>query len=261
MDGTGLPLLLMLGGIAATPLLAGVYGRRYALRRPPLGVINGWDVAALMVAIVAAPVLYLGLTRPLAAALLGAAILGVLYTLAEPVLRARWAVWLAALALTGADVAAARGGPGITQQAVNDLVVLLTVAGMANLWAQGGMSPQALAALAAFLAVYDPVATTWLPVTEALMAHLGDGPFAPLLSWGDGAHQISIGLGDLLVAATYPLVMRRAFGVAAGRVAFALAVGALAVVLLVVALGARGTVLPAMAALGPIIVLHYLGRV
>lgn len=68
-------------------------------------------------------------------------VLSILYFAAEPVLRARWAVWLFALALLGADVwtrlqFGAMSGPFLV---VNNAVLILAVVGTTNLWAQSGM--------------------------------------------------------------------------------------------------------------------------
>jgi hypothetical protein len=251
-------LLIVLACAASAPLLGWYYDARYMLARPPLGVINGWDICTLIMAIIMAPVLYLSVPRPLAATLLGVAFLAALYTLIEPVLRTRWAIGLTVLALAAADIMAARSSLGIAQWATNDLLVLLAVIGIATMWTQGGMSPRALAVLASFLAIYDPLTTIWLPVTGTLMLHLDTGPFAPLVHWGAGDRHLSIGIGDLLVATAYPLVMRRAFGTSAGATALALACLTLTVLLAVATRIPGGIVLPVLAALGPVIVVHCL---
>src|SRR5919202_5337439 len=96
------------GCASGAVLLAWLYFGRYAVTRPPLGVMNRWDVGIMLGAIVVVPSLYLLLPLGLVAGLLAAGYLSVLYTAAEPVLRARRAIWLAALTLLAADVGVAR---------------------------------------------------------------------------------------------------------------------------------------------------------
>ena len=56
-----------------------IYFRRYQLSRPPLGVINVWDIAVMILAIIAFPFLYLALPVWLVATLLLLTALSVLY--------------------------------------------------------------------------------------------------------------------------------------------------------------------------------------
>jgi hypothetical protein len=80
------------------------------------------------------PLLYLVLPLWLAAALLLLAALSLLYFAWEPVLRARWAIWLATLGLLALDVAAAFfvGTSQNTFLAVNNTLLLMVV-GATNL--------------------------------------------------------------------------------------------------------------------------------
>ena len=253
-------LLVVAGCVTGALLLSWCYFARCALTRPPLGVINGWDVGAMIGGIAIAPLLYLGLPGALATAVLAVGVLGLLYALAEPLFRARWARWLTVLALQGADIAAGVGHAGPIDWAINDGVIILVVVGLANLWAQGGITARALVVLAAFLSVYDVAATSWLPLTNRLMAQVGSGPFAPVVGWGTGRQHLEIGVGDLVLAALFPLVMRKAYGDAAGATALALALATLGGLLAAVGAGdgGRGVVLPTMAVLGPAMVAHYI---
>src|SRR5262245_54929972 len=95
--------------------------------------------------------------------------------------------------------------------AINDVVLLMVSIGVANLWAQSGMKARDVAILSGFLAVYDFIATTTLPLMSELVTRLSDIPFTPLLSWGVGKSALGIGLGDLLLITVFPLIMYRAF--------------------------------------------------
>jgi hypothetical protein len=241
--------------------LAWLYYRRYPVTRPPIGVITCWDVAIMLGAIVVVPYLYLTLPLGLVVGLLSLGYVSILYTLAEPVLRARWALWLAVLTLLAADLGAAHlFGPGsLPLLAINNAVLVAIVVGVANIWAQSGIKARDVAVLGAALALYDVLATSLLPLMTDLITRLAQAPFAPLVAWpiGDEGAWLGVGLGDLLLAAVVPLVLRRAFGRRAGVLALAINLVALSGLLALLALGVVQVTLPAMVVLGPLIVLQY----
>ena len=74
------------------------------------------------------------------------------------------------------------------------------------------------------------------------------------VGWGSGSSTLGIGLGDLLLATVFPLVMRKAFGREAGITALLLSLGAIGTMLI---LPFRG-LFPAMVVLGPLMALQYL---
>jgi hypothetical protein len=83
---------------------------------------------------------------------------------------------------------------------------------------------------------------------------VADLPFAPVVAWPMGGGLWSgIGLGDLLMAAVCPLVMRKGFGRAAGVWTMAIVIAALTIVL---ALPIQSD-FPVMVVLGPLMVLQY----
>ena len=249
------------GCASGAVLLAWLYFGRYAVTRPPLGVMNRWDVGIMLGAIVVVPSLYLLLPLGLVAGLLAAGYLSVLYTAAEPVLRARRAIWPVVLALLALDGGVAhRFGPAsVPFFAVNNGVLVAVVVGVANLWAQSGLKARDAAVLGAGLAGYDLVATSGLPVMTDLITRLAALPFAPLVAWptGGAGQWLGIGLGDLLLAAVYPLVLGRAFGERAGGVALAAGLVALGGMLALVHLRVVPVGLPAMVVLGPLMGLQY----
>jgi hypothetical protein len=126
-----------------------------------------------------------------------------------------------------------------------------------NLWAQSGLKARHVAILGGGLAVYDVVATSVLPLMDDLIARLGGLPFAPLVAWEAGGQRLGIGLGDLLMASVFPLVMRKAFGRRAGWMALASVLVVTAILLALLALGIVRVTLPAMVALGPLMVAQY----
>ena len=51
-----------------------------------------------------------------------------------------------------------------------------------------------------------------------MVERLADLPFLPVVAWGFGQDEwAGIGLGDLLFATVFPLVMRKAYGKRAGQ--------------------------------------------
>ena len=171
-------------------------------------------------------------------------------------LRARAAIWLLTIALVAADVLAALvfGSASPAFFAVNNLALVVTIVSVTALWAQSGMQARDAAVLGAALAVYDFVFTAQLTVMNDLFARVADLPFAPVVAWPMGNRQWSgIGLGDLLMAAVFPLVMRKGFGHAAGVWTMAIVIAALTIVL---ALPIQSD-FPVMVVLGPLMVLQY----
>jgi hypothetical protein len=241
-------------------LLGWAYFRRYTLTRPPVGVVDLSDVIFMVAAIVVVPYLYLGLPELLVALLLAVSTLSAIWFLLEPVLPSRRLVWALSVAMVAADVILAewRGTADHTFLLFNDLVLILLVVGVTNLWAQGGLSSRDLAILAGALTVYDAVATGWLPLTTELIERLAGLPFLPMLVWPVGDERwLGIGLGDLLLATVGPLTFRKAFGRTAGVMAFVIAVGTIAAVMF---LGTftRLETFPTMIVLGPLLVAQHL---
>jgi hypothetical protein len=251
-------VLVVLAFAVAAVALSWLYFRRFQVARPPIGAFNLTDVAFIMAGIILVPYLYLLLPLWLVAGLLVLGALSVLYFLWEPVLRARALVWLVTIALIGADLWAALqfGTTGNAFFIVNNIVLLAMVVGLSNLWAQSGMRSRDVVILGGFLIFYDLTATWLLPLMDDMMLRLAGLPFSPMVAWavGTGAGSaVSIGLGDLLLASVFPLVMRKAFGRAAGRAAMLVALGAIAALMLV----PIATTFPVMIVLGPLMVVQY----
>jgi hypothetical protein len=247
---------VVLGCSACAILGSWGYFRRYPVSRPPIGVLTLTDLTLMMLFILLVPFLSLVLPLWLVAGLLGLSALSVLSFTWQPVLGARWAIWLVVLVLLAADLGAAlllgRGNNGFF--AVNNVVLLILIVGIANLWAQGGMKARDVALLSAFLTIYDLLATAQRPLMSDLFTRLAELPLTPTMAWGSSSSLLGIGVGDLLLAAVFPLVMRKAFSRPAGITALVLALGASGTLLVLPLKG----VFPVMVVLGPLIVLQYL---
>lgn len=247
----------LLLGCAVCALLGGwEYFRHYQVTRAPIGVFNLKDITLMMLFIVLVPFLYLLLPLWLVVSLLLLAALSILYFTWEPVLHARWAIWLAALIPLLVDIGAVLlfGTKNNSFFAVNNAVLIVVIVGTTNLWAQSGMKARDAAILGVLLAVYDFIATSQLSLTSDMITRLADLPLTPMLSWSSGSIIMGIGLGDLLLATVFPLVLRKAFGRPAGITAIVLALAAIGLLL---ALPLQG-MFPVMVVLGPLMGLQYL---
>jgi hypothetical protein len=247
---------VVLGGAVCAVLGGWAYFRRYQISRPPIGVFTLTDLALMVLFILLVPLLYLALPLWLVAGLLGLSALSVLYFTWEPLLQARWAIWLVVLVLLAADGGAALllGTRRNGFFAINDAVLIVLVVGISNLWAQSGMKARHAALLGAGLAIYDFLATSEFPLTSGLFVRLAGLPLVPMVSWGSSSSALGIGLGDLLLATVFPLVLCKAFGRPAGITAMVFALAAMGLLL---ALPLRG-MFPVMVVLGPLMGLQYL---
>ncbi|HMA38272.1 MAG TPA: hypothetical protein VKY74_27745 [Chloroflexia bacterium] len=249
-------ILVVLGGAWAAILLSWAYFRRYAVTRPPVGVFNLRDISVMIAGIVIVPYLYLLLPLWLVLGLLVLSMISILYLLWEPLLHARPAIWVATLVCVGGDLLATwlLGSTHPVAQAINDGLIVLAVVGVTNLWAQSGMRARDVTILGGILAVYDFTATSVLPLMGEMMTRLAGLPLAPQVIWGSGPTQALIGLGDLLLAAVFPLVMRKAFGRPAGLIALLLAAATIGGLFLL----PITTIFPVMVLLGPLMIGQYL---
>lgn len=253
--------LIPLTFLALGLVLSWAYFHRYQVTRPPIGVFNLWDVAFMFGAIVAVPLLYLVLPTWLVAGLLGLAALGILYATFEPVLRQRHAlIWLAALAVGGGEIWVFMlvAAPRSTQLLYNNFVQMLLVIGAVNLWAQSGMKARDAAILGAALCVYDVLFTSLLSVMASLFNRIAVLPFAPMVAWPADYRWTGFGLGDMLMAAVFPLLICKGYSRRGGIVAMLLAWMAVAVVLTLPLLGVRYDLFPLMVVLGPLMIGQYL---
>jgi hypothetical protein len=253
-------LVIVFAGGALAGCLSWLYFRRYAITRPPIGVFNLRDVAVLMAAIAVMPYAYLELPLVVLAGVLAVTVTGILYFTLEPVLPGHLAVIGIATVAVAADITLSltQGTTSDVFLGLNGALMIIAVVGVANLWAQSGMGAREVTCLAAALAVYDFIATSQLTLMTDLISRLSEVPFVPFLAWdtagGDG---LGVGLGDLLLLRVFPLAMRKSFGHTAALCGLVIGLAALAGVLLVLELGAIDTAIPAMVALGPLMVAQY----
>ncbi len=251
-----IPLTFLALGLA----LSWVYFQRYQITRPPIGVFNLWDVAFMFGAIVVVPLLYLVLPNFLVGGLLGLGALGILYAACEPIMqRRRGLQWAIVLVVIGGEVLLFMlpGVPREAQLLYNNCVQVLLVIGAVNLWAQSGMKARDAAILGAALCVYDLLFTSILGMMGMLFERIALLPFAPMVAWPAPYGWVGFGLGDMLMAAVFPLLIYKGYSKAGGVVAMLLAWLAVAVMLILPLVGVRYDIFPLMVVLGPLMVVQY----
>lgn len=235
-----------------------LFFRRAQVDVPPIGVFALEDAIAVGILIAIMPFAYLALPHWLAVALFavgGASLLQLAFAalLPSPV------VWPVVAALTAADLAVldVLGCKGDAFLALNDGLLIVIAIGLANLWAQSGMRVRDAVILGGGVAAYDYLATLRTPLTLNLIGRLSSVAFAPRVAFcAHGATILSVGLGDLLFAAVFPLLLRRAYGRRAARVSAATAFAALAAMTALADAG-LARVVPAMVVLWPLMLLQY----
>ena len=196
-------ILTMLGFAIGAIALSWLYFRRYRVNRPPIGVINLYDIGLMIAGIVVVPYLYLWIPPWLVVGLLALGALSLLSLGLEPVVRKSWVSWVITLVLIGADIAAAylwtTHSPAFLL--INNVVMLLIVVSISNLWAQSGLKARDVTLLAAALILYDLVATSYLPVMGDLFQRMMALPMGTQFAWRAGeAGLAAIGIGDVLLA-------------------------------------------------------------
>jgi len=247
------------GGGTLAALLSWFYFRRYQVTRPPVGVFNLRDVWILLTAIVLVPYVYLHLPLGLVAALLALTVTSILWFTLEPVLRKRALLLAIVPGAVAADIVLVMtsGALSNTFLLVNNVLMVVAVVGVANLWVQSGMGAREVTLLGGALAIYDFVATSQLTLMTDLIGRLSEIPFVPFLAWDAQGAGLGVGLGDLLLISVFPLAMRKSFGRDAGAVALGIGIAALAAVLAVIELGVITEAIPVMVVLGPLMVAQY----
>ena len=253
--------LAMLGHAAAAIVLGWLYFGRFALARPPIGIFSLADVGFLLGGIVVVPMLYLVLPLWLVAGLLALGALSTLQLAGEPLLPGHQALWAGVLGFGVAEIVAfLMAGPlSAPFFLVNNVLVVMVAVAIANLWAQSGMKARDAAVLGAALTIYDFVATARLALMGDLFTRVAELPFSPLVAWpaGPDGRWLGLGLGDLLLATVFPVVLRKAYGLPAGLAALALGLSAVVGVVALAHLTAI-SIFPVMVALGPLMVLQYI---
>ncbi|MGW5399160.1 hypothetical protein [Streptomyces sp. NPDC003952] len=249
--------LTLVGALCATIAGSALYLRHVTMPRPPVGRFTRSDIAVMFVVLSTLPLVYLHLP----AALVGV-VFGTVFTLAcgvglAPLTGGRTAAALA-VGLGGLVMASGLAGWEPLHTVCGDLLLVLAVIAVGNMWVQTGMTAAQVAALAALLAPYDLLATGLGSVTADLVRHVAATPFTPLLTIAGNGSTIAAGLGDCLMLTLWPLAATKAYGRRAGAYAVAIGVTVGGAVLLGAVTGLLHGGVPLLTPLGPCIAAHYL---
>jgi hypothetical protein len=239
-------VLMLLSGLA--------YFRHCRMTRPPLGVFNMTDVLIAMLIIVLAHFLYVVLPLWVAVGLFALATFCALYYTLEPLLHARSLALLASGILIVADIGAAQifGTKNNAFFLVNDLVILLVIIGVSNLWVQSGIKARDVVLFSMLLALFDFFATALSPLTFTLFARLQTAPLTPALAWMSNSAILGGGLGDFVLVTVFSLSLYKAFGRTAGVINTLFSLLVIASLLLV------NQEWPGMIFLAPLMLVQYL---
>jgi hypothetical protein len=255
---------IVMSFVVGTLIAALAYLRRVDAGRPPVGVFNNSDVATMLVGIVVLPFVYLAIPSSVAIPVFGLVMVAIIAMALGPIVRRRGVPTLIAGALAAADfdldVVAGSESPAL--RVANGVLLALAVVGVANLWVQSGMRTRHLLVVTVALTAYDTLATAWSPLTFNLFNHLATGPFAPFLVWRAGGRGLTVGLGDLLIATIFVILVDKSYGPRAATVALVSTAAALGVFSALAVTDTLPGFTPGMWALAPVIILHiaYLSR-
>lgn len=250
--------LLLAVAVLAAVVLGRLYFHRVEMERPPVGVFNLRDVMFVFVVLVVIPPLYLHLPVWAVGAILVVMGGGLSYFTLSGVVGQRIAVAIA-VALVAGEVGLSTTGHGQSTAfgLLNNVAVGLLVVGVCNLWAQSGIHARDVAVFAGVVAVYDVVATGFLPLMVEFFARVQSLPFAPTMAFGHGNAAAGIGMGDLLFVLLWPLVAEKAYSRRAGLTALAGTIGCVFALDAAFYLDLINRPVPAMVVLGPIVVTQY----
>jgi hypothetical protein len=241
-----------LGYAGAAFGLSVLYLRRYRLSRPPIGVFNLTDVLLVLAVIIIAHFLAVFLPLWLALSLLGLASFMMLYNTLEPLLPHRWAIGAAALGIVGLVVGSRLlwGGPSLPFLLINSLAQTIIIVGVTNLWVQSGLNARNAVVLISGIGLFDFIATAQIGLMDQVVERLSGFPFEPFVG--------GFGLGDILMMTLFTLIMEKAFGRLAARVAALISFVAIAIAVFVVEAGWVAPIIPMMTPMVPLVILQYL---
>ncbi len=248
-------------GALGTAAAALTYFRRVTLDRPAIGAFNSRDLVILAGFIVVLPVLYLAVPGPVLIGFLILTFGSALGIGLRPIMPARYRRVLIP-ALIGGEILVTETVFGTARGlelywVLTSLIVLVAAMGVSNLYVQGGLRLRQIAWFTVFLAVYDLIFSTVIPLTPKLAAAFEGRPLNASIGWAAGRYSANIGLGDLLVYGLFVTAAYKAFDRRGAVWAFvtiflfgALAPSA-APLVLARFIGSKGIVVPAQLFFGP----------
>lgn len=269
LQGTVFQTIVILFGALATITGAVLYFQRIRLERPAVGLFNGRDILVLFAFIIALPFLYLVLPTAVLTGVLVLTFSSGMYIALRPLLRPLY-LWPLILALVIINIVVTETLLGTRAGwqlywVLTDVVVLISVVGVANLYVQGGMRLRHVALFSFGLAFYDGFFTFVVPIISKLADRFEGQPLDASIGFAMGPYNANIGLGDLLVYGLFIAAAYKGFGKRGVIASFVIVsiFGALmpATAPLVIAATIRqgiGIVVPAQIFFGPAALITYL---
>ncbi|MGH2495189.1 MAG: hypothetical protein ACRDIV_10855 [Ktedonobacteraceae bacterium] len=267
LQGTIFQTSVILFGALATITGAVLYFQRIRLERPAVGLFNGRDIIVLFAFIVTLPFLYLVLPTPVLTGVLVLTFSSGMYIALRPLLRPRY-LWPLILALMIINIVVTETllGTRVGWQlywTLVDVVVLISVVGVANLYVQGGMRLRHVSLFAFGLAFYDCFFTFVIPIISKLADRFEGQPLDASIGFAMGPYNANIGLGDLLVYGLFIAAAYKGFG-KRGVIAsfiivsiFGALLPALAPLVIAATIRSNGIVVPAQIFFGPAAMITY----
>lgn len=195
---------------------AALYFQRIRLERPPVGVFNVRDIVVVFVFIFTLPFLYLILPGVMLTGMLIITFSSAMYIGLRPLIRPLYLLPLIIILLvTNIIVTETLLGSRSGWQlywVLTNIIVLVTVVSVSNLYVQGGMRLQHVAWFAFILAFYDGFFAFVFPILGKLADSVEGRPFDPSIGFAMGPYNANIGIGDLLVYTLFIVAAYKGFG-------------------------------------------------
>lgn len=242
--------------IAALITAAVLYHARVQMPRPAVGVYNRADIITMSLLVVVTPLIYAAISAAIVSLVFCLICYAAIQIVVAPLVPGRLS-WAVAAGLCAADVFFAESSGTRSGFFMNDVVIAIAVIGAANLWVQSGMRSRHIAWFAAFLAVYDLIATSLTSSTSDFIHRVSGIPFSPEWVFTGGSSPVAIGLGDLLLLVVFPLAAHRSFGVIAGIVAAVTGTAVVAAYAAAYRYGILHGAAPVLTVLGPLVVVQH----
>jgi hypothetical protein len=217
-----------MAGVAIACACALYYFRRVRIERPPIGTFNARDITILLAIILALPFFYAALPGWVITCFLCVTFAASLSIGFRPVLRPGL-LWLIIGLLLGANIYESHFMMGTVLGwqvwwLELDILVIVGVVSVSNLYVQGGMRLKHVVYFALGLAVYDVFSSLVINVTAVLVEEFIGQPLDPTFGMRFQVNNYGIGIGDLLVYAMFTIACFKAYGRGAARVAAVVAV-------------------------------------
>lgn len=224
LTGLFFQTIIVVFGALASAGCALLYFQRVHQERPAVGVFNGRDVTIVFCFVLVLPFLYILLPSAVLTGVLCLTFMIAIFIGLRPLLRPRY-LWILIPPVLALNIVVAETLLGTRPGwqlywVITDVLVLLAVVSVANLYVQGGMRLLHVAWFALLLAVYDGFFAFVVPISQKLADRFEGQPLDPSIGFAWGPYNANIGLGDLLVYCLFIAAAYKGFGKKGALVSF-----------------------------------------